>query len=60
MTFFPVALDVSGVFLVFLSLTGLGLLFYLKKVRIKGLVVMTALVFGFDWVSVHIADFIFK
>ena len=35
-------IDVSGVFLVFLSLTGLGLLFYLKKVRIKGLVVMTA------------------
>ena len=34
-------IDVSGVFLVFLSLTGLGLLFYLKKVRIKGLVVMT-------------------
>jgi preprotein translocase subunit SecE len=25
-----------------------------------GLVVMTALVFGFDWVSVHIVDFIFK
>ena len=35
-------IDVSGVFLVFLSLTGLGLLFYLRKVRIKGLVVMTA------------------
>jgi hypothetical protein len=35
-------IDVSGIFLVFLSLTGLGLLFYLKKVRIKGLVVMTA------------------
>jgi hypothetical protein len=35
-------IDVSGVFLVFLSLTGLGLLFYLKKVRIKGLVVMAA------------------
>src|SRR6185369_4611982 len=35
-------IDASGVFLVFLSLTGLGLLFYLKKVRIKGLVVMTA------------------
>src|SRR4029079_14194644 len=34
-------IDVSGIFLVFLSLTGLGLLFYLKKVRIKGLVVMT-------------------
>ena len=32
----------SGVFLVFLSLTGLGLLFYLKKVRIKALLVMTA------------------
>jgi len=25
-----------------------------------GLVVMTALVFGFDWLSVHIVDFIFK
>jgi hypothetical protein len=35
-------IDVSGAFLVFLSLTGLGLLFYLRKVRIKGLVVMTA------------------
>ena len=35
-------IDVSGLFLVFLSLTGLGLLFYLRKVRIKGLVVMTA------------------
>jgi hypothetical protein len=35
-------IDASGIFLVFLSLTGLGLLFYLKKVRMKGLVVMTA------------------
>jgi uncharacterized protein len=35
-------IDVSGVFLVLLSLTGLGLLFYLRKVRTKGLVVMTA------------------
>ena len=35
-------IDVAGVFLVFLSLTGLGLLFYLKKVRLKGLLVMTA------------------
>ena len=35
-------IDVSGIFLVFLSLTGLGLLFYLKKLRIKGLLVMTA------------------
>ena len=35
-------IDASGLFLVFLSLTGLGLLFYLKKVRIKGLLVMTA------------------
>jgi len=35
-------IDVAGVFLVFLSLTGLGLLFYLKKVRIKALVVMAA------------------
>ena len=29
-------IDVAGVFLVFLSLTGLGLLFYLKKVRHQG------------------------
>ena len=35
-------IDASGVFLVFLSLTGLGLLFYLKKVRLKGLLVMVA------------------
>ncbi len=35
-------IDVAGVFLVFLSLTGLGLLFYLRKVRIKALLVMTA------------------
>jgi uncharacterized protein len=35
-------IDVSGVFLVFLSLTGLGLLFYLKKVRLKALAVMAA------------------
>jgi len=34
-------IDVAGVFLVFLSLTGLGLLFYLRKVRIKALVAMT-------------------
>jgi uncharacterized protein len=35
-------IDVAGVFLVFLSLTGLGLLFYLRKVRIKALAVMAA------------------
>jgi uncharacterized protein len=35
-------IDVSGVFLVFLSLTGLGLLFYLKKVRVKALLAMAA------------------
>jgi hypothetical protein len=35
-------IDVAGVFLVFLSLTGLGLLFYLKKVRLKGLVTLVA------------------
>ena len=35
-------IDVAGIFLVFLSLTGLGLLFYLKKVRVKALVVMAA------------------
>ena len=33
-------IDVSGVFLVLLSLTGLGLLFYLKKVRAKGVVTL--------------------
>jgi hypothetical protein len=33
-------IDAVGVFLVFLSLTGLGLLFYLRKVRVKALVVM--------------------
>ena len=35
-------IDVAGVFLVLLSLTGLGLLFYLRKVRLKALLVMTA------------------
>ena len=35
-------IDLSGVFLVFLSLTGLGLLFYLKKVRLKGLLALAA------------------
>lgn len=35
-------IDVSGVFLVFLSLTGLGLLFYLKKVRLKGMLTLIA------------------
>ena len=25
-----------------------------------GLVVMTALIFGFDWASVHIVNFVFK
>lgn len=35
-------IDVAGVFLVFLSLTGLGLLFYLKKVRLRALVAMAA------------------
>lgn len=35
-------IDLSGVFLVFLSLTGLGLLFYLKKVRLKGLLTLVA------------------
>jgi hypothetical protein len=35
-------IDVAGVFLVFLSLTGLGLLFYLRKVRVKALLVMSA------------------
>jgi hypothetical protein len=34
-------IDVAGVFLVLLSLTGLGLLFYLRKVRVSGLVAMT-------------------
>ena len=35
-------IDASGFFLVFLSLTGLGLLVYLKKVRLKGLVTLLA------------------
>ena len=35
-------IDVAGVFLVLLSLTGLGLLFYLRKVRVKGLVMLVA------------------
>ena len=35
-------IDVTGVFLVLLSLTGLGLLFYLRKVRVKGLVTLVA------------------
>ena len=25
-----------------------------------GLIVMTTLIFGFDWASVHIVDFVFK
>lgn len=35
-------IDVAGVFLVLLSLTGLGLLWYLKKVRLKGLLTLVA------------------
>jgi hypothetical protein len=35
-------IDVAGVFLVLLSLTGLALLFYLRKLRLSALVVMTA------------------
>jgi uncharacterized protein len=35
-------IDASGVFLVLLSLTGLGLLWYLKKVRVKGLLTFVA------------------
>ena len=35
-------IDVAGVFLVLVSLTGLGLLFYLKKVRLRALVTMAA------------------
>jgi hypothetical protein len=31
--------DLSGVFLVIISLTGLGLILYLKKVKMKGLIV---------------------
>lgn len=34
-------IDVSGIVLVVVSATGLGLLFYLKKVRMKALVTMT-------------------
>ncbi len=32
-------IDISGVFLCFVGFTGIGILFYLKKVRISGLVV---------------------
>ncbi len=35
-------IDVSGIFLTFLSVTGLGLLWYLKKVRLSGLVTLVA------------------
>ena len=35
-------IDIAGVFLVFLSLTGLGLLFYLKKMRVKEIVTLAA------------------
>jgi hypothetical protein len=35
-------IDVAGVFLTFLSVTGLGLLWYLKKVRLSGLVTLAA------------------
>lgn len=35
-------IDVVGVFLVVLSVTGLGLLWYLKKVRLSGLVTLVA------------------
>lgn len=35
-----VLIDVAGWFLVFISATGLGLLFYLKKIRLKAMLVM--------------------
>jgi len=35
-------IDVAGIFLVFLSLTGLSLLFYLRKVRLKGMLTLAA------------------
>lgn len=35
-------IDVSGFLLIFLSLAGLGLLWYLKKVRLKGLMTLAA------------------
>ena len=35
-------IDASGIFLVLLSLTGLGLLFYLRKVRVSGLATLAA------------------
>lgn len=35
-------IDVSGIFLTFLSVTGLGLLWYLRKVRLSGLVTLVA------------------
>lgn len=47
-------IDVAGVFLVLLSLTGLGLLYYLRKVRLSGLVTLAAgaaLVIGLAWLA---------
>lgn len=35
-------IDIAGFFLAFLSLTGLGLLWYLKKVRLKGFATLVA------------------
>lgn len=35
-------IDAAGIFLTFLSVTGLGLLWYLKKVRMSGLVTLAA------------------
>jgi hypothetical protein len=35
-------IDASGIFLTFLSATGLGLLWYLKKVRLSGIVTLLA------------------
>ena len=47
-------IDVAGLFLVLLSLTGLGLLFYLRKVRLSGLMTLAAgaaLVIGLAWLA---------
>lgn len=47
-------IDVAGVFLVLLSVTRLGLLFYLRKVRLSGLVTLAAgaaLVIGLAWLA---------
>ncbi|WP_084045271.1 PepSY-associated TM helix domain-containing protein [Deinococcus hopiensis] len=47
-------IDLTGVFLTVISLTGLGILFYLKKTRIKALAVMLGAGFLVVWLG-HLA-----